>query len=74
MTSERDVVIHEGFRQIVECLQSRVTEHSRKFVQHLIGEQERVFAVNEGDKQFAREAVRALVGSNQNRGIENDLH
>ena len=49
-------------------------EHSCQFVEHLIGEQEGVFAVNDGDKQFAGKAVRVLVGSNQNRRVENDLH
>ena len=62
------------FSQLIEGLKTRIAEHSRKFVKHLVGKQEGVFAVNDADEQFAGKTLRVLVGSHQNGGVENDLH
>ncbi len=71
---ERDVIVDEGFLQVIECLQSRITKHSRKFVEDLVRQYEPVLAVDNGEQQLASQPLGVLVGSNEDCGVKNDLH
>lgn len=71
---EGDVAVDKVFGEVINSLQPRIPQDARELMKHLVRNQQRVAAFDDLDQQIARQAMRMLIGADQNRCIKNDLH
>lgn len=74
LAKEADVIVDATLRKTMERHHSRVAQNFGQFVEHLVGDQQNVFRLDESKQKVTCQTSCSVVRANENYSVENNSH